>query len=444
MTAWERYWFGPVAAIRPYLAMKVVLFLLAFDVWTHRVAFGWRYGTDGFNVAHFGWLDALQPLPTPPIYVGLMLCVGLLALVCALSDPGRWARALLALAFTYGWAMSLLNNYQHHYFLSLVLAAFVCFPRGRGVDLYPVARPGAGSDRTGVALAAGRPELSAWAYALLGATVAIVYAFTALTKVDAEWQTGLLIRRLAAPSLVTMASWAEHLGLSPQAFWSAQSLGVLVAECTIAVGYVLAPWLDRHPRAWLRLAALLACLVAIGFHAGASVLLGLDIGWFSYYMIGLACVYLLPNSWLWRAGALLVGPASSLASRWSTAAGHARGTTGARARGVPLIGAGVLAVGSVAAGFALDLPGGIAVGLLAALVLVAVALLSLSLGRLPEAWPHLLATGVAALLMWVTVAQSNVRFDHYSQLARFLRARDDATGALEALERAARYLPRPP
>lgn len=444
MTAWERYWFGPVAAIRPYLAMKVVFLLLAFDVWTHRVPFGWRYGTDGFNVAHFGWLDALQPLPTPPVYIGLMLCIGLLALVCAMSDPGRWARALLALAFTYAWAMSLLNNYQHHYFLSLVLIAFVWFPRVRGTDLYPAARPGAGSARARVAPAAGGPRLSAWAYALLGVTVAIVYAFTALTKVDADWQTGILIRRLAAPSFATMASWAERLGMSRQAFWSAQALGVLATECMIAVGYALAPCLDHRPRPWLRLTALLTCLVAVGFHAGASVLLGLDIGWFSYYMIGLACVYLLPPSWLWMAGALLAWPASALASRWSSAMGPALRATGVRGRGLLLIGTGVLAIGSVAAGVALDLPGAIPVGLLVAFVLVAVALLGLALGRLPEAWPHVLATGVAALLMWATVAQSNIRFDYYSQLARFLRARDDAAGAVDALEQASRYLPRPP
>jgi HTTM domain len=172
--AWDRYWFGPVAGVRPYLILKIVLCLLAFDVWRHRIPLGWEYGANGFNVAQFYWLDAVQPVPSPELYVGLMLTVGILALVCALTDPGRWARALLAVLFSYGWLMSLLNVYQHYYLLSLVLIAFVFFPRSRAQDLY--------------ALPAVRPTASAWAYRLLGVTLAIVYLFTVVTKLDAEWR----------------------------------------------------------------------------------------------------------------------------------------------------------------------------------------------------------------------------------------------------------------
>ena len=76
MSAWERYWFGPVAGVRPFVLERTVLFLLALDVWTQCVPHGARYGAGDFNVAHFAWLDVVQPMPTPSLHVGLMLIVG--------------------------------------------------------------------------------------------------------------------------------------------------------------------------------------------------------------------------------------------------------------------------------------------------------------------------------------------------------------------------------
>ena len=182
--AWDRYWFGPIASIRPYLLMKVVWCLLAFDVWMERVPLGGRYGAGGFGVAHFRWLDSLQPLPSPELYVGLMLAVGLLAVVCVLTDAPRWMRALVALLYTYGWAMSLHDGYQHHYFISLVLATFVFLPHLRGCDFFVTrALPADKRQRTRQRAQATR-TVTAWGFALLEATVGIVYLYTAATKWD--------------------------------------------------------------------------------------------------------------------------------------------------------------------------------------------------------------------------------------------------------------------
>jgi hypothetical protein len=164
MQAWEHYWFGPVAPIRPYLLVKGGLCLLAFDAWMLRVLRGGRYGEGGFNVAHFRWLDTLQPLPSPGLYVGLMLAVGMLAMVCVLADTGPWALALLALMWTYGWAMSMHDSYQHHYLLSLILTALVFLPRLRVHDVYPTgvvvrARKGRKSRPS----SAAEPRVSSWA-----------------------------------------------------------------------------------------------------------------------------------------------------------------------------------------------------------------------------------------------------------------------------------------
>src|SRR5262249_8829724 len=146
---------------------RIVLCLLAFDVWILEVPLGWRYGMNGFNVAHFAWLDALQPLPSPALYVGMMLATGVVALVCAFRDTSRWTRVLLLVLYTYGWMMSLLDIFQHHYLLSLILTMFVFFPRARLVDLYRAPR---GTEP--------RPAVETWAYVLLGATMFIVYVYT--------------------------------------------------------------------------------------------------------------------------------------------------------------------------------------------------------------------------------------------------------------------------
>jgi len=131
---WDRYWFGPVAAIRPYLLVKAVLLLLAFDMWMLRVDKGALYGSFGFNVAHFHWLDAIQPVPTQELYVGLALSVGILALVCTLAGASRWMLALIALGYSYSWMMSIFDGYQHHYFLSLVLFPIIFFPLSASSD----------------------------------------------------------------------------------------------------------------------------------------------------------------------------------------------------------------------------------------------------------------------------------------------------------------------
>ena len=415
MRAWDLYWFGPVAAIRPYLAMKAVLCLLAFDVWVLHVPVGWRYGTDGFNVAHFHWLDVLQPMPSPELYVGLMVAVGMLALVCVFSDPGRWARTLLALLYTYGWTMSLFDVYQHHYLLSLVLIAFVFFPRARALVV----------SRTGT------PVVSAWAYALVGATLAITYVFAVVTKLEAEWQTGEVIRRLASPALASVWAWAESQGMSPGLFWQVQALIAIVTECVLVVGYALAPRVDDSGSRWLRLIAWFALAAAISLHAGTELFLRLQIGWFSYYMILIAAIYFLPSSLLVRVHALRGRPAAWLASL--------RSAVSAVPRSAMLIGAASVAAIVGGAGFAVSLPGAGTVGLIAASAVVGGALRAAALGRLHEVTSPVLATGIAAVLMWATFVLSSARVEYYDGLGRFLQSRGAEAAAMAAFEQARRY-----
>ena len=69
MGLWDKHWFGPVAAIRPYLFQKCFLLVVAFDLLVLMIERGARYGLNNvaFNVPHFRWLDSclLYTSPSP-------------------------------------------------------------------------------------------------------------------------------------------------------------------------------------------------------------------------------------------------------------------------------------------------------------------------------------------------------------------------------------------
>ena len=384
---------------------------------------GWRYGTDGFNVAHFGWLDQLQPTPSPELYVGVMLATGVLALVCAFRNAGRWTRALLVLLYTYGWTMSELDVFQHHYLLSLILATFVFFPRGQAPDLSP--------PRPSASLGA-EPSEGAWAYVLLGTTMSIVYTYTMVTKLEGDWSGGLVIQKFASVGLASIQAWTRGRGLSAPLFWRMQALGAIVAECMIAVGYAVAPLTDRAPRRSIRVIVRTAFLAAVGLHVAAELFLRLAVGWFSYYMIAFACVYFLPERLLWRVGAW-----------WARQAERTEALGQRTLNSVPASGAVAVAVAlvSIAIGMDLDLPGARSVGVGVAALALGGACLALVRQRLVAAAPGLLAWGLAVTLMWGTVSWSGVRFDYYAGLGGFLQKRGLDEAAAAAFDRARRYGP---
>ena len=443
VNVWERYWFGSVAAIRPYLLVKAVLLLLAFDMWMLRVDNGPRYGLDGFNVAHFDWLDAVQTIPTPPLYVGLVLSVGILALVCVFTGAGRWALALLALMYTYSWAMSMVDGFQHHYFISLVLTAFIFFPRLSARELYPAdgtiaaeVRPEANASNM------GKRRVSSWGYVLLGANVAVLYVFTALTKIsEREFLEGKIVRRITrkkqylAPIEVLLADF----DLSPEVLWKLLALSVITIEIYLFVAYLLATRVDENRSWWLRTVAWLGFIGAVSFNGiGNELVAALRIGWFSYYMIALACIYFLPESFLWALGSLVTWPVRRLAGIGSKLSAALDRRNAKLTIGLTLTGASTMAVFVGTVGFALDLPGAEMVGLLAAFGLAGAVLLALFLGRQGEAIRYVFATGLAALLMWTAITQSTVRFVYYRRVAHYQRIRD-VEASIAAYEKAIRY-----
>ena len=440
--AWDEYWFGAVAASRPYLLVRTVLVLLAVDIWALRVPrFG--YGLDGFNVAHFRWLDAVQPVPGPAFHGALMLGIGMLAMVAALTNAPRPWLALLAGLYTYGWVMSQLDSYQHHYLISLILIAFVCFPRLRLHDLAAPIRPGhAGGRRQAHPAQPGAAMVSAWAYALLGVNLAIVYAFTAAVKLESGWRQGEALQRLKSNSsfLARAQSWLDGLGTSPELFWSMVAWGTVVVEVVLAIAYLLAVRQHANRTRWVRIAVTTAGMLAIGFHASMELVLSVKIGWFSAYMILFAAIYLLPGSLLTRLTQAVANLAAAVPRAWPRDRGRA-GLPHALVLGSIAAGAGVAVLLLVVVGRSLDIPGAEPIAIIMACAVAGGAVLALALRRESVAARYVGATMVATAVMWVAVTESNMRSMNFDLLAREMLQRGHRQAATEAYRKALRYAP---
>ena len=485
---------GQHGASRSYVFQKVFLLLLALDAWALMIGHAGRYGAAGFNAAHFDWLDALQPVPSNAGYIGVLLLAGLLSLTLLLTGISRPLLGVLFVLYTYAWAMSLLDSYQHHYFVSLILACMAFFPQLSARDLHSPLPALTESERAKkkheqerarlaaleprgwlfVVLAAvivaiyasvdngGRvftvfflcagalalctlwvaPKVSAtplmtsaFGWNLLGATVCIVYLFTALAKTDPAWLHGFTIQRIGTTKLA-MASIVElagTFGIAPDKFWSLFATAVIPQELFMAAAYLCAVLRDQQPSKLLNAICWAAAGLAIALHVGAEAM-ELEIGWFSHYMLLLAATYFLPLAIVDRLAIILTWPGRlwlAWVDQWE--------------RDVPAKAVSVLTVlGSslvvMAAAYFVDLPGALVIGAIAVGVLLAIAGLCLARGTDPRRWG--LATALAAGLMWIAIAASPVRWDYYRFRAGDLDKRGELRPALEAYEHGERYAPK--
>jgi hypothetical protein len=477
---------GPHGASRSYLFQKVFLLLLALDAWALMIGHAGRYGAAGFNAAHFDWLDAIQPLPTNASYIGVLLLGGLLSLTLMITGISRLLMAVLFVLYTYAWAMSLLDSYQHHYFVSITLACMVFFPKLSARDVHPVLEQAKKTGRElermrgieqrgwafcGLAAAIlaiyaavdseGRvftvffacaaalaacvvwvaPKVSsspvmarAFGWNLLGAAVCIVYLYTALAKTDPTWTAGHTIQRIGSvkADLTWAVEWAEAFGLTPQQFWSLFATVVIPQELFVAAAYLCALAREREPSKLLDAICWLAVGLAVALHVGAEAM-RLEIGWFSHYMLLFAATYLLPLSIVDKLAIVLTWPGRYLLARADAWEQRAPGR--ATALLATLGGAAVV----LGAAHFVDLPGALAAGGIAAAGLVVIAIAAKLHGIDPRRWA--IASACAACLMWIAIAASPVRWDYYRFRGGDLEKRGELEAALEAYEHGERYAP---
>jgi hypothetical protein len=445
VTAFDRYFHGSYFALRPYLFGRLFLAMVALDTWMLMIGHAGRYGVAGFNVAHFAWLNALGPSPSPPLYVGVLLLTGLLALCGALLGTTPAAMTLLCGLYTYSWSMSMLDSYQHHYFVSLIMLCMVFFPRLRLRDAL--------IDPAG---AVGPRLVSGFGFCLLGASVTILYTFTAIAKMDAQWCRGFTLQRISRAGRVfaPLLAYGRELGLQDATFWSVVSTSVIPVELCIAAGYAVAVRQDASPHRVVRLVALITLFFALSLHLGAEAL-GLDIGWFSYYMLVLALTYLAPprlyallHRGALRASTWFDSPARPGAGSAAPKAAAAASKTAALSPGpAPRPLEALLftaAVSSVlaATAYTIDLPGALAAAGCAAVGLWLVVLRALHHKRTSDARRSALGLGFAALLMWSAITASSVRWEFYRYLGGDLQRRGELREALDAYVKGERYAPK--
>ncbi len=508
----DRVVFGPVAAVRPWLFAKALYVLLALDVWHTLVGPAWRYGAAGFNVAHFAILDAL-PIPTREAYIGMLVLVGAMGFTAAaLPRTPRALSIAIAVLYTWGWSCSMLDSYQHHYLITVLLVATCFFPRLTAVDLFgrgiPVAAPKPSKKKASAPAATLFPDglvarIRSLGWTLVTSFAGIVYSFTAYSKYEPEWRSGDALRNITHGGATMQApmDFAAELGLDADAVFAILGSGMIVVQVVCALGYLTASLRDGGPseaetkaleaqwaamiaertritiaaavsimialavgvsfsrigalvvlalgiaigmpRAFHRFAfaplgrprvlsivASLALLLALSFHVGAEYI-GLQIGWFSYYMIVLALVALVPAHWLAALAAVVTQPVRSADESVFDR--------------VPLLAPvlGLVAAGAAAyAGVEIDLPGAyttsIAIGLVA---------LALGVGAMmrPAHRPTLgraaAALGVAMIACGISMTQGNERYDFYRFAGGDFRRRHEYRQALEAYVEANRYAP---
>lgn len=237
---WLGYWLAPVAAVRPWLIAKTTLFLLAFDVLDTHLGPAWRYGAAGFNVPHFDWMRAL-PAPTTSSYVCMLFLVGIGALVAALLPrPPRALVLAVAGLYTWGWACSMHDSYQHHYLMSFVIASFALLPPFDAKTMFGTASSPRDAPHGLV------PRMHALGSTFLTSLCAIVYGYTALAKTEPDWLSGAAMRNITNDGATIRGAieFAASFGVEREAFWWWLGHGVVPAQIVIAVGYALAPLRD--------------------------------------------------------------------------------------------------------------------------------------------------------------------------------------------------------
>lgn len=410
-----------------------------------------RYGAGGFNVSHFPWLDGILPTPTAGFATISFLLQAYLSARVAFGSSVR--ASLIGLASLNGitFFISQLDSYQHHYltWLVLVVACFLPLEEARRATARPADAPSADAARH-------RVDDSGWAVRLLLVTMALVYFWAAIAKMDALWVDGrTLSRELGAPWVREFLNgWASnHLGwlgggeaAGDLAGWAAAARLVLVGELTLVIALIVPP---LRP---------LAFFLGLTMHVGFGVI-GLKIGLFSWLMVP---VYLLvlPPAWVTRlsrhldlgiaVGGVLLAVALAdgtgvrllgclAAAVAAVAAQRARPAAARTWRNVidampPVASwvalAAVLGVGLIATSL-IPMSTALAVGAIASLYALWRAWTALPDARLAHTVGH---AGAVAMLLLLAFTTDQLEM-HYRYLGGDLRRRGDLEGAMAAYAR---------
>lgn len=502
MNAWNQHWFGPVAAIRPYLFQKCFVLLVAFDALVLMLERGGRYGLDEipFNVPHFAWLqrfhDFILPLgiPTATYYVALLVTTSFVALVLVFAGHRPWLMLVLTVLYTYLWSMSRLDSYLHHYMLSLIMACMVFFPAIDGRALRArVLTPTSPAKRAkpttpplaicatvlfvialayrfslsqtlgltpwqrwismfvfsaaaaGIALLVSRrlPAtgmlVESWAFRLLGTTVGVIYVFTSIAKMDSEWCGGHTLLEVGTTAEVLRPIEDIATNLGISADLFWAGLASFVIPLELTLAVsYLVAVRQDEPE---RVWLRRWCIVAWLLAIGLHLnneMMNLIIQWFGYYMLLLATLILLPSRYLTVLGALFYWPESWARDRYDSWIEQLPS-----GRATVLLG-----LISVFALFVLILCGlhiWIAGAQVATCILAAGLVMTLIVGMV-LGWERRsigvsLVAGLAGLVMIAATTQSSMRFDYFDLRGKTLQQMGQHKQAIAEMNKALLFPP---
>jgi hypothetical protein len=194
-----------------------------------------------------------------------------------------------------------------------------------------------------------------------------------------------------------------------------------------------------RPSAHAILAAV-ALLNAISFHVGAEYI-GLQIGWFSWYMIALASIALTPGHWL---SALAMALTAGLRTSRSAAGDLSGAESTGLLRRYPVLGPvlGILAaITAVVAGNAVDMPGAFGASVIIAIAAFLAGVFSLTRPNAHALVRGAVASAVAMIVLYASVESGSERYDYYRFAGGDFRRRHRYAEALEAYRAADRYAP---
>jgi hypothetical protein len=367
----------------------------------------------------------------------------------------------------------MLDSYQHHYLVSLVLFLFAFFPTLTAAEIFPSRLPPPTTPKSAkepskakqkkkareaariAAVGGDIVHTSAWAYALVAFTCAVVYAWTAVSKTEPDRRAGHALREITRAShpLEPFETWFVEHGATHEGFWSMMGSSVILLQMVIALGYVLAPRRDTVASKLMPVVCGVALFAALNFHVGAEFI-KLRIGWFSWYMIAMALVAFLPARALhW----LLFLPAEIQRGILSDLPALLRGARKAGPDGgeaapvapiprpippaVPIAMSIAAAILLVLMGRLVDVPGAIPAMAIAAIALVAGTVWASLQPSVRRPIPYVVAAASGALLMWLSIGATEVRYDFYRFMGGDARRRGEIEVAIESYEKAARYAP---
>lgn len=441
MNAWDRFWYGPISAIRPYLLSKLFLLVLAVDACLVTLTRSPSYYTDTLNVAHFGWLNAIKPDTPPEFYSALMIAISILAFTLVFVRGARWMYVLLALMYTYGWSHNMKDMYQHHYFISLALVALIFFPRFHTNDLFPLTK---NSDTEGTGktrfLQINKLQVRAWAYALLGVNIGILYFYTAVNKFEADWRTGLVLKtRGILDSKSPIRTWIVERGDFQDTLWALMAFSVIILELIIAVGYFMASSRDRKSGWKYTIIFWVMFTIALMLHGGFEVIGNLSIGLFSFYMLALASACFLPASFLWTIGSILTWPFRSIHGYLEYLSKKSSSVT-AKSSFIWSIVATVVIVAAIPVmGYEINLPGSTTVAVAVSIILIISLAASIILKRLKSHIRYTVATALAVLIVGSAIMFSDIQYSLNKDIGVALIRKSRYQNAEDFLEKAKLY-----